>query len=339
MAAYEKRAGGWRAKVRKHGTNENRTFPTKAQAVAWAVDLERELDNVAGGGLPRKTVREALVRYRDEVSPTKRGARWEEVRINGWLGQMNSRTGEASRQMLPWLDQQLADLTSDDLGAWRDGRRTVVSDGSVIREMGLMGAILETARREWKWLRRNPAKDVRKPSSPQARTRRISDREIEALCLALGWDDGPVLTQTAEVAGAFLLAIETAMRQGEILGLSWDNIDLQRHVARLPMTKNGNARDVPLSNRAIEILELLRGRNDQRVFTVTSASCDALFRKGKARAMVDGLHFHDTRREATSRLAKKVDVLTLARITGHKDIRMLMIYYQTDMGEVAKSLG
>ncbi|WP_086010489.1 tyrosine-type recombinase/integrase [Uliginosibacterium gangwonense] len=96
---------------------------------------------------------------------------------------------------------------------------------------------------------------------------------------------------------------------------------------------------MPLSSRAIEILKLLEGRDEQRVFTVSSASCDALFRKGKARAMIEGLHFHDTRREATSRLAKKVDVLTLARITGHKDIRMLMVYYQTDMSEVAGQIG
>lgn len=83
----------------------------------------------------------------------------------------------------------------------------------------------------------------------------------------------------------------------------------------------------------------MNGRDPDRVFTVSSASADALFRKAKARALIEGLHFHDTRREATSRLAKKVDVLTLARITGHKDLRMLMIYYQTDMADVATTLG
>jgi len=123
------------------------------------------------------------------------------------------------------------------------------------------------------------------------------------------------------------------------LGLTWDRINFDRCVAHLPMTKNGTARDVPLSSRAIEILKLLVGRDQERVFTVASASADALFRKGKARAMIEELHFHDSRREAISRLSKKVDVLTLARITGHKDIRMLMIYYQTDMSEVAQRLG
>ena len=94
-----------------------------------------------------------------------------------------------------------------------------------------------------------------------------------------------------------------------------------------------------MSSRAIELIRLLPEREDKRLFGVTSASCDALFRKAKGRAMIDGLHFHDTRREATSRLSKKVDVLTLAKITGHKDIRMLMVYYEEDMSSVAERLG
>lgn len=338
MATFEKRAAGWRAKIRKGGISESKTFPTKAQAMAWASDRERELDDVAAGGAPKKTFREVLERYLSDESPKKRGHRWEAVRINSWMGR-EDKTGEPSKLRVPWLDKPLSELDAEALAGWRDSRLKVVAPGSVLRELNLMGAVLETARREWKWIRTNPLRDVRRPSQPEARTRRISEDEIARIGLALGWDDQPVTTQTQEVAAAFLLAIETAMRQGEILGLSWDSVDLSRRVAHLPKTKNGSARDVPLSVRAIEILRLTEGRGTDRIFTVSSASADALFRKGKARAMVEGLHFHDTRREATSRLAKKVDVLTLARITGHKDIRMLMIYYQTDMADVAQQIG
>ena len=338
MATFEKRPTGWRVKIRKGGVSESKTFTTKAQAAAWAADRERELDDIAGGGLPRKTVREALERYLADESPKKRGHKWEAIRINSWMGR-EDRTGEPSKLRLPWLDLPLSNLGPETLASWRDSRLKAVSPGSVLRDLHLMGAILETARREWKWLRTNPLRDVRRPPQPEARTRRISDDEIDRLCLALGWDEEQVKTQTQEVAAAFLFAIETAMRQGEILGLSWDSVDLSRRVAHLPKTKNGSARDVPLSTRAIQIMELMRGIGDDRIFSVSSASADALFRRGKARAMIDGLHFHDTRREATSRLSKKVDVLTLARITGHKDIRMLMIYYQTDMADVAQQIG
>jgi integrase len=106
-------------------------------------------------------------------------------------------------------------------------------------------------------------------------------------------------------------------------------------VAHLPKTKNGYARNVPLSSRAIEILAQLPD-GESTLFNVAGASLDALFRKAKARAIIEDLHFHDTRREALSRLAKKVDVLTLAKISGHRDLRILSnVYYQTDMGEVA----
>lgn len=338
MATFEKRPSGWRVKIRKGGVSESKTFPTKSQAATWAVDRERELDDVAAGGAPKKTFREVVERYLADESPKKRGHRWEAVRINSWMGR-EGRNGEPSKLCLPWLDKPLSELDAETLAGWRDARLKVVAPGSVLRELNLMGAVLETARREWKWIRTNPLRDVRRPSQPEARTRRVSEDEIARICLALGWDDQPVTTQTQEVAAAFLLAIETAMRQGEILGLSWGGVDVSRRVAHLPKTKNGSARDVPLSVRAVEILKLMEGRGTDRIFTVSSASADALFRKGKARAMVEGLHFHDTRREATSRLAKKVDVLTLARITGHKDIRMLMIYYQTDMADVAQQIG
>jgi integrase len=123
------------------------------------------------------------------------------------------------------------------------------------------------------------------------------------------------------------------MRAGEICGLRAQ--DITGRVAHLEKTKNGHARNVPLSSRALEILAQLP-KGEATLFNVPSASMDALFRKAKARAMIDDLHFHDSRREALSRMAKKVDVLTLAKISGHRDLRILSnVYYQTDMGEVA----
>jgi integrase len=336
VATFEKRGAKWRARLADR--SESASFATKAQAQAWATMRERELADVAAGGVPRKTMRQALERYAAEVSPTKRGERWETVRIRAWIGDPGA-DGTRPAARMPFVDLDLAAITTPVLAAWRDARLAVVSPASVLREMNLLGAVLETARREWHWLRVNPLRDVRRPRQPEARRRRLLASEIDALCLALGWDGGPVGTLSQEVAAAMLLAIETAMRQGELLGLTWARVDVARRVAHLPRTKNESARDVPLSVRALEILALLRGRDAAQVFTVSSGSCDALFRKAKGRAGIEDLHFHDTRREATSRLASKVDVLTLARITGHKDLKMLMVYYQTDMSTVAGLLG
>lgn len=334
MASFEKRENGsWRVRIR--GLGLSATFSTKKEAQAWAAMKEADADRVRAGGLPKKTAEEALIRYRDSIVPGKRGAKYDLVRIRAWLG-----GGKSSESALPFLDSVLSEISASDIAAYRDKRLQQVSPGTVTREMGLLSSIFSVARKEWGWVHDSPTKDVRRPPPVDHRKRRISADEIEAICYALGYEDGKVAeTISTQVAIAFLLAIETAMRQGEILGLTWPCVSLEKKTATLPRTKNGSARVVPLSGRAIDLISLLPIRDDGRLFSVSSASCDALFRKAKGRAMIDDLHFHDTRREATSRLAKKIDVLTLAKITGHKDLRMLMIYYEEDMSSVANRLG
>lgn len=135
------------------------------------------------------------------------------------------------------------------------------------------------------------------------------------------------------------------MRAGEICSLKWENVDFDHATAFLPKTKNGFARTVPLSSMAVKILKCLesvKSESDPSVFQLKSASHDVIFRKMKNLAGLgdEDLHFHDTRREACSRLAKKVDVMTLAKISGHRDIKMLLnTYYAPDMTEVALQIG
>jgi integrase len=136
---------------------------------------------------------------------------------------------------------------------------------------------------------------------------------------------------------AFLFAIETGMRASEIAGMTWDRTDMVRQVVKLPMTKNGSAREVALSSEAVRILESLP-RQDP-VWAMTTVQMDALWRKVNKRAKVEDLHFHDSRHEAVSRLAKKLDVLSLARMIGHKDIRQLQTYYNETAEDLAKRLG
>lgn len=333
MATFEKRSGHWRVVVRRNGDRRSATFTTKAAAVAWAAEQEADIATVKRGGLPRKTFRQALEKYRDEVSPTKRGGRWEQIRIDAFLG-----SGDRPAVMADLLPLQLADVSAPLLAEWRDARLASVGASTVRREFNLLSPIFTAAVREWRWLRENPLKDVRRPPPGRARTRRIEPDEQPRILLALHYDDArPVTEKRQQVAVAWLLAIETAMRQGEVLGLTWSNI--RGRVAHLPQTKNGDARDVPLSRRALALLDKLKGIDAARCFTVSSKSCDVLYRKARDAAGVEGLTFHDSRREGTSRLSKKVDVLTLARITGHKNLNELMTYYQTDMETVAGEIG
>ena len=199
--------------------------------------------------------------------------------------------------------------------------------------MQLVSGVMNQAVREWGYLNENPMASVRRPAEPPSRDRLPTDREMEALALSAGTD---LSVATARTFHAFLFAIETGMRSGEIVGLRWDDVDLEARVAHLPITKNGSARDVPLSLEAVRLLEALP-RVDP-VFGLNGAQRDALWRKLRDRAGVVGLTFHDARHLAVTRLAKKLDVLDLARMVGHKNIQMLMRYYNASASDIAKGL-
>lgn len=333
MATYRKRKGkkgiSYTASVRIKGFPEyTETFPTKAQAEAWAGDKEAEIRAGRLGEIPpTKTFGDLLIRYRDEVVIKKRGAKWENNRINAWI------RDEPMAKIL------LKDLTAMDADRWIKRREKEVAIGSVLRELTILShACTMAVRPAWRWLHHNPFKEIERPKMPAPRTRRPSAEETETLLYTLSCN--PLVTPetySAKVGFAYLFAIETAMRAGEIVGLTPESI--RGRVAHLALTKNGSARDVPLSPEALRLLSLLPpvGKGEP-LFGLTSRQLDALFRKATAKAMVEDLHFHDTRREALTRMAAnpKLDVMLLAKISGHKDLRILQnTYYAPKMENVA----
>jgi integrase len=140
------------------------------------------------------------------------------------------------------------------------------------------------------------------------------------------------------VALAFELAVESGMRAGELRTLEPDQIDLARGVCTLILTKNGDSREVPLSVRACELLRLLQ-RDSGPLLPMTAGVMDSTFRRLRKKAGLLDLHFHDSRAEAATRISRKVDVLTLARILGHRDVKSLMTYYRESAEDIAKRLG
>lgn len=273
MATIRKRGKTWRAEIARHGIRMSSTFDTKAEAGAWATKIEAEIQNGKNGQIPAKPVRDLLDRYAKDVSATKRGNRWEVLRLN-LLGRD------------PLADIHLPDLNASHIAAWRDRRLRGVSAASVRREWNLLHHAFNLAVFEWKWLAENPMKGVRQPAPPQPRDRRISQDEIDRLLFALGYaHEQTPATLTARVGAAMLFAIETAMRAGEITGPMWERVDLEKRFARLPQTKNGTARDVALSAEAVRILRQLGGSQSVgSVFGLQSTQIDALFRKAKGRA-------------------------------------------------------
>lgn len=240
---------------------------------------------------------------------------------------------------MPFVDERLTDLTPAMIAMWRDDASKTLAPASVIREMNILQSILDVARREWQWITENPMEDIRKPTKPAPRDRRISDDEVGKLTRRLGYlDELPLTTKKQQVAIGFLFALETAMRAGEIFGLTWDRVSLDRRFVTLLETKNGDKRNVPLSRRAVELLQRLQGVDDKRVFTVDSDVASVFFRKARIDAKIQDLHFHDARHEACTRLAGKLPVLDLARMIGHRDLKSLMIYYNATASEIASRL-
>ncbi|MBT8169819.1 tyrosine-type recombinase/integrase [Falsiruegeria litorea] len=319
MASFRKHSKGWRVEVFRQGIRKSKIFPTKREAQDWAARTEFEIQH-ADKVADKTLLGDVFDRYAREVSPKKKGGRWEVIRLE-----------KLQKDKIAKI--QLGRLAASDFATWRDARLKEVQPASVIREMQLMSSVLSTARREWGLISSNPLSDVSKPRKPPPRDRLPTQDEIETMLHCSGSD---LAKATARAFHAFRFALETAMRAGEIAGLEWERVDLDRRVVRLIHTKNGRPRDVPLSTKAVELLEALP--NADPVFGLSSRQLDVLFRKSRDKANVVGLTFHDSRHAAITALSKKLDVLDLARMVGHSDIRQLMTYYNESAENIAKRL-
>jgi len=139
---------------------------------------------------------------------------------------------------------------------------------------------------------------------------------------------------------AIILALETAMRRGELCSLTRDQVDRKRRVAKLDITKNGDSREVPLTARALEAIDALPARIDGQLLGVTADWLSHAFEDLTRACKIKGLTFHDTRHEATSRLFEKgLNIMEVAAITGHKTLTMLKRYTHLKADDLVKKIG
>lgn len=323
MASICKRGDAWQALVARRGIRTSKTFPTKTAAQLWASQIEAEIvAGKQGVAPPNKTFSDLLDKYAAEVSPTKAGERWEIVRIK-----------LIQRDKIAKI--KLSELSQPHFSDWRDRRLKDVSAASVRREWVLLSAVCTIGHKEWHWLKEHPMKGVKLPQTAPPRDRIPTDDEIERLKAALGYTEYKPESVGHRVACAMLFAIETGMRAGEICNLHITDIDFDTNVARVRSGKTAAAkRDVPLSSEAVRLLKQV-GKD---MFRLSPVQIDANFRKAKSAAEIIDLHFHDTRALALTRLAKKLDILSLARMVGHRDLKMLQVYFRESAADIAKRL-
>jgi integrase len=330
MASIQKVAGGYRVQVDVQGRRASKTLPTKREATDWAVEKERELKERAKGHKGHgKTLRDALRKFADEESPKRRGERWEVVRLSAY---------EGGDHDLP-LSKPLTEITDDDLRIWRDKRLKKASRGTVLRDMTLMATVLETARTEWKWLKTNPIRDVKKPRQPPHRNRVISGPEIRNMLRMLGYSKEPPRSVSQAVAVAFLVALCTGMRAGELCGLRWADMRESYGTAHnVKAIEKGLSRDVPLTSVARRLIERMRGWDDELVFGVNAKTLDVLFRRARKRAGYDDFVFHDARHTAATHIAKRLHILDLCKMFGWKRMDQALTYYNPTAAQIAARL-
>lgn len=325
MATITKRAKGWFVQIRRKGYEpEYKTLPTKEAAEKWAREREGRIDR-GEEPLDRRqlkgiTLGDLIRRYIDEVTPKKRSADSERARLSKMLG-------------APMCDIALLDLKSAPIAAYRDIRAKQVKPGTIARELGLLHTIIEVARLDWGVsIPHNVIAQVRRLPVRNARDRRLRPGELERLNEAL--KD----TRNRFISPAILFAIQTALRRGELLNLTWSNINIEKRLAHIPETKTGYSRTIPLTGEAIAILKELP-TTEKRVFPITAMSLRLAWNRVRRRANMSDLRFHDLRHEAISRFAELgLSMVELAIISGHRDPRMLMRYTHLNPADLAKKL-
>ena len=227
------------------------------------------------------------------------------------------------------------EITAKDLTDWRNVRLNAVSAGTVRREISYLSSVMSYAVKELFIISENPFNNLAKPHMPKARNRRITENDIQAILTAGNYTLGQTPVQTQQyVAWAFLFAIETAMRKGEILGVKM--ADIKNGYIHLPKTKNGESRNVPLTPKAKALLDCMAHDSD-KLIPLTENAFKLSWKKVLEKSDLDDLHFHDTRHEAISRFVKDLGlpVETLAKVTGHKDIKTLVnTYYNPTIDEL-----
>jgi len=311
MASFRKRGDKWQARVHRKDHNPVvKSFNTKAEAVKWARYTVSQLDL---GTLAPKKAMPPLIRivdrYLAEVTPTKKGA-----------AQELNRGRQIARMSLGSM--QLDKITSEVVSKYRDGRLREVSNNTVRLELAFLSVVFEQCAKEWGYKVSNPIKQIRIPKPGKPRQRRLGPGEEEALLAACAASSATYLLSLV------VLAIETGMRFGELVSITWDNVDFASRTIYLPDTKNGHPRTVPLSTRALGAIRAVPIGYEGRVFLGKPGSIRAAFGAALERSGVGSdLRFHDLRHEAVTRLFEKgLNPIEVGMISGHRSLSMLQRY-------------
>lgn len=329
-----KRGEAYRIELMFNGKRISATRDTEKECEQWAMlkllELKTEQKNNTDEVIKQHYPLSALMhKYYEEIGRHKKSSRTVKISIKQFID---------SYQHI--AEMSVHDITPQILTEWRNSRLKNVSTGTVLRDISLYSAIFTFAQKELFLIDSNPFSLVSKPSQPKSRNRRISDNEIDLILEVHDYERGQAPTEDQHfIAWAFLFAIETTMRQGEILNIERSNIfDDYIHLAD---TKNGEFRDVPLLQSAKDLLMLIKPTDSHKLIDMKNSTFQNMFGNRIRKLGIKDLHFHDTRHEGITRLVKlrKVPIEILMKITGHKTAGILInTYYNPTASEISAML-
>lgn len=300
------------------------TFYTRSDAEACVEKLKALKKKTAGGfdyQAGKLPFRDYVEKWRDDFAVLKRGYQASDRFVIKAMLAPDS----TSKSL---MDKPISNIHEDDIEDWLDIRRDDgISESTLRRQFTYIQNVFKTCRVKWKmrWLS-DPTVDVEKPKGDKARSRRVNKAE-RARLIDVAEKYGP-----RYLALAIEFALETAMRQGEIAGAKISDCDPEHKTLHLASTKNGSQRTVPLTDRAVKIIELAKEtcKNEAGlIFGVSSNGLKIAWQRTitEERGFHD-IRFHDLRHERTSRMFEegRLDMVEIMAITGHKTHSCLLRY-------------
>ena len=311
----------YRAQVRVFGhQHASKTFSRKRAAQDWGRREEDRLRSIAPGSAQNHTVTDAIKRYRKEALPKLRSRDVRQGHLDWW---------EEKIGHFKLSDIQPAHI-ADCVGLLEDHEPEDKprAGATINRYHSSIGAVFNQAHKKWHWMPSNPSRDVLRYEESKGRVRWLSDVERKSLlesCQESGWSGLYPLV---------LLALATGARQGELLGLTWDRVDLKGGTAYLETTKSGDHRTLPIRGPALEELRnYAKVRRMDSVFVFPSVngrkpySFRPYWNRAVRRAEIKDFRFHDLRHTTASYLAMNgASLIEIADVLGHKTLEMVKRY-------------
>jgi integrase len=325
--------GSFEARVWFEGKRYSRTFDSMVKAQHWAAGVECgevELIKRMGDQTTEKPDDRLTMALSDALE-----LYWKES-VSAQKGAAKARYRICELQRESFSSKAISRVTANDVRnlKTRDLARRC-SIATVTRKLSILSAFFGYVSSEWGLAVPNPVKGIvklRGLNSP--RMRRLSAVEEELLLNVCRGARTPYLAEIVE------LALETAMRRGELLSVRWENVEFERRLITLLDTKNGYPRYVPMTNRVLEILYSLRDRQAIRPVPMSLSALESAWKRAVSRAGLKGLRFHDLRHEGLSRWAHRLDgdIFKLSLISGHRTLQMAQRYIHPSQAELLAKL-